>query len=122
MTYDIEKAETREELAEMNRFNLLDALESSMRLTDDELPYSSYLYLYFSLIDRGLAKTRASAISRALENNNMSALASGILQCDGSNFPLLVEIEPRLFHMLLSDGSNEGNHPVLIERLKEVIK
>tara|TARA_R100001369_G_scaffold2149_1_gene7204 strand:- start:31 stop:396 length:366 start_codon:yes stop_codon:yes gene_type:complete len=121
MTYDIEKAETREELAEMNRFNLLDALESSMRLTDD-CATSSYLYLYFSLIDRGLAKTRASAISRALENNNMSALASGILQCDGSNFPLLVEIEPRLFHMLLSDGSNEGNHPVLIERLKEVIK
>ena len=29
MTYDLEKAETREELAEMNRFNLLDALESS---------------------------------------------------------------------------------------------
>tara|TARA_R100000541_G_scaffold44651_1_gene51732 strand:+ start:367 stop:690 length:324 start_codon:yes stop_codon:yes gene_type:complete len=106
------------------REHLIDNLELSMRSTpnDEGLPDSSYLYLYFSLIDRGLAKTRASAISRALENGNMSALASGILQCDGSNFPLLVEIEPRLFHMLLSDKGSEGYWGVLIERLNEVIK
>ena len=123
MTYDLEKAETREELAEMNRLNLLDALASSMRETPlteggfDKLPY-----ITLSLIDRGLADTRAIAIGKALKYGDMSSLSWAILECDGYNFPLLVKLEPRLFELLLSDGSIEGDHPVLIERLNEVIK
>ena len=123
MTYDLEKAETREELAEMNRFNLLDALASSMRETPlteggfDQLPY-----ITLSLIDRGLADTRAIAIGKALKYGDMSSLSWAILECDSYNFPLLVKLEPRLFEMLLKDGSIEGDWSVLSERLEEVLK
>jgi len=123
MTYDIEKAETLAERFEMNRFNLLDALASNMRetpLTGGGVCGNSYIAL--SLIDRGLADTRAIAIGNALEKGDVSGLSWAVLDCDSHNFPLLVKLEPRLFEMLLSDGSIEGDHPALIERLNEVIK
>ena len=123
MTYDIEKAETLAERFEMNRFNLLDALASSMRetpLTEGGVHHLPYITL--SLIDRGLADTRAIAIGKALEKGDVSGLSWAILECDSYNFPLLVKLEPRLFELLLSDGGIEGDHPALIERLNEVIK
>ena len=123
MTYDLEKAETHEELAEMNRLNLLDALASSMRetpLTEGGVHHLPYITL--SLIDRGLADTRAIPIGRALEKGDVSGLSWAILECDSYNFPLLVKLEPRLFELLLSDGSIEGDWPVLSERLEEVLK
>ena len=123
MIYDIEKAETLAERFEMNRFNLLDALASSMRetpLTEGGVHHLPYITL--SLIDRGLADTRAIAIGKALEKGDVSGLSWAILECDSYNFPLLVKLEPRLFELLLSDGGIEGDHPALIERLNEVIK
>lgn len=63
-------------------------------ITDDETNY-----LALSLIDRGLADTRALAISKAVIDNNWDRATSGILNCDSSNFPLLYRIEPRLIYM-----------------------
>ena len=104
---------------------ILDTLvsKSSMRNTPlteggfDQLPY-----ITLSLIDRGLADTRAIAIGKALEKGDMSGLSWAILECDSSNFPLLVKLEPRLFEMLLMDGSIEGDWSALQERLTEVLK
>tara|TARA_R110002124_G_scaffold201420_2_gene367922 strand:+ start:538 stop:882 length:345 start_codon:yes stop_codon:yes gene_type:complete len=79
-------------------------------------------YITLSLIDRGLADTRAIAIGKALEKGDISGLSRAILECDSYNFPLLVKLEPRLFEMLLKDGGIEGDHPALIERLNEVMK
>jgi len=102
---------------------ILDTLvsQSSMRntpLTEGGVHHLPYITL--SLIDRGLADTRAIAIGNALEKGDMSGLSWAILECDSSNFPLLVKLEPRLFEMLLKDGGIEGDHPVIIERLREV--
>jgi len=52
----------------------------------------------------------------------VSGLSWAILECDSYNFPLLVKLEPRLFEMLLMDGSIEGDWSVLSERLEEVLK
>ena len=100
---------------------LLDTLNLKMRntpLTGGGVCGNSYIAL--SLIDRGLADTRAIAIGNALEKGDMSGLSWAILECDSYNFPLLVKLEPRLFEMLLKDGGIEGDHPVIIERLREV--
>lgn len=79
-------------------------------------------YITLSLIDRGLADTRAIAIGKALEKGDMSGLSWAILECDSYNFPLLVKLEPRLFELLLSDESIKGYRGVLSERLEEVMK
>lgn len=105
------------------REQLLDTLNLSIRNTPltggcvSEKPY-----IALSLIDRGLADTRAFAIGRALENGDLRKLASAICECDGSNFPRLVRLEPRLFELLLSDESVKGYWGVLSERLEEVMK
>ena len=67
-----------------------------------------------SLIDRGLAGTRALAIVSALDDGDMKSLAYAILSCDTYNFPLLWKIEPRLFKLVLEDNVN----PAMIERLE----
>ena len=67
-----------------------------------------------SLIDRGLAGTRALAIVSAIDDGNMRSLAHAILSCDTRNFPLLWKIEPRLFKLVLEDHVN----PAMIERLE----
>lgn len=67
-----------------------------------------------SLIDRGLAGTRALAIVSALDDGDMKSLAYAILSCDTYNFPLLWKIEPRLFKLVLEDHVN----PAMIERLE----
>ena len=105
------------------RDQLLDTLNLSITntpLTRGGVFESPYIAL--SLIDRGLANTRALAIGRALEKQDLRMLASAILECDGSNFPRLVRLEPRLFELLLSDESVKGYWGVLSERLNEVIK
>ena len=67
-----------------------------------------------SLIDRGLAGTRAEAIVSAIDDGNMRSLAYAILSCDTRNFPLLWKIEPRLFKLVLEDHVNVA----MIERLE----
>jgi hypothetical protein len=105
------------------REQLLDTLNLSIRntpLTGGGVCGNSYIAL--SLIDRGLADTRAIAIGNALDKGDMRGLSWAILACDSYNFPLLVKLEPRLFEMLLMDGSIEGDWSVLSERLEEVLK
>ena len=77
-----------------------------------------YNYMVQSLVDRGLADSRAIKIVRALETNDMSALAFAVCACDTWNFPHLLKIEPRIFHMLLQYETD----PVIIARLEEVMK
>lgn len=67
-----------------------------------------------SLIDRGLAGTRALAIVSALDDGNMKSLSYAILSCDTYNFPLLWKIEPRLFKLVMEDHVNMA----MIERLE----
>ena len=67
-----------------------------------------------SLIDRGLAGTRALAIVSALDDGDIKSLAYAILSCDTYNFPLLWKIEPRLFKLVLEDHVNVA----MIERLE----
>mgnify|MGYP003146140774 CR=1 FL=1 len=106
------------------RDQLLDTLRLSIRNT----PLTgggavlSHPYIALSLIDRGLADTRAYAIGRALENGDLGKLAGAICECDNSNFPRLVRLEPRLFELLLSDESVKGYWGVLSERLEGVLK
>ena len=94
---------------------ILDTLvsKSSMRntpLTEGGVHHLPYITL--SLIDRGLADTRAIAIGNALEKGDMSGLSWAILECDSYNFPLLVKLEPRLFEMLLS--WNQTHDPIRV--------
>ena len=109
-----------------NRTDLLDALASSMRnCIETEISSTDFTleeYFRCSLIDRGLADTRAIAIGEALEKGDMSSLSWAILECDSYNFPLLVKLEPRLFEMLLMDGSIQGDWSALQERLEGVLK
>ena len=101
---------------------MCEKLSERMRDTAYSEPSSeeSHLYNYIvqSLVDRGLADSRAVKIVRALETNNMSALAFAVCACDSWNFPHLLKIEPRIFHMLLQYETD----PVLIQRLEEVMK
>lgn len=55
-------------------------------------------YLALSLIDRGLASTRALKISEALREGDWDRVTTAICNCDNSNFSLLLEIEPRLIY------------------------
>jgi hypothetical protein len=105
------------------RDQLLDTLNLSITntpLTSGDVSKKPYIAL--SLIDRGLADTRALAIGRALENGDLGKLAGAICECDSSNFPRLVKLEPRLFELLLSDESVKGYWRVLSERLEEVLR
>jgi hypothetical protein len=79
-------------------------------ITDDNTNYFA-----LSLIDRGMADTRALAISKAVIDNNWDRVVSGILNCDGSNFPRLLKIEPRLVYMALE----KTNDNALRERLEQ---
>lgn len=79
-------------------------------ITDDNTNYFA-----LSLIDRGMADTRALAITKGLEENNWDRVVSGILNCDSSNFPRLLKIEPRLIHLALE----KTNDNALKERLEQ---
>jgi len=74
-------------------------------------------YFALSLIDRGMADTRALKIAKAVNERDWEALTAAILYCDGSNFPRLFALEPRLFQIAL----DKTGDPALIERLEEVM-
>jgi hypothetical protein len=80
------------------------------------------------LVDQGLADTRAGSIDDACNYDLHMAplssktldyrkLTSAILNCDGSNFPWLLKIAPRLMLICLEAQVN----PALIERLESVL-
>jgi hypothetical protein len=78
------------------------------------------------LVDQGLADTRAGAIDNAcnydlhmapLTSHTVSynKLISAILRCDGSNFPWLLKIAPRIVKICLENRVDVA----LIERTEE---
>jgi len=75
------------------------------------------------LVDQGLADTRAGAIDEAilpyddffLEDINYDKLISAILRCDGSNFPWLLKIAPRIVKICLENKLDLA----LIERTED---
>ena len=78
------------------------------------------------LVDQGLADTRAGAIDEAilpyddffLEDINYEKLISAILRCDGSNFPWLLKIAPRIVKICLENSIDVA----LIERTEEAFE
>jgi len=122
MKLDKETREVSRLLMEQARDEICEKLGERMRDTAYSEPSTGethlYNYMVQSLVDRGLADSRAVKIVRALETNNMSALAFSVCACDEWNFPHLLKIEPRIFHMLLQNETD----PVLIQRLEEVMK
>ena len=89
-----------------------------------ETPISgSFSLLGQLLVDQGLADTRAGAIDEAilpyddffLEDINYDKLISAICHCDGSNFPWLLKIAPRLILICLENKVDLA----LIERTED---
>ena len=81
------------------------------------------------LVDQGLADTRAGAIDDAcnydlhmapLTSHTISydKLISAILRCDGSNFPWLIKIAPRIVKICLENSIDVA----LIERTEEAFE
>ena len=89
-----------------------------------ETPISgSFSLLGQLLVDQGLADTRAGAIDEAilpyddffLEDIDYDKLTSAILRCDGSNFPWLLKIAPRIIKICLKNTVDLA----LIERTED---
>jgi hypothetical protein len=89
-----------------------------------ETPISgSFSLLGQLLVDQGLADTRAGAIDQAilpyddffLEDIDYDKLTSAILRCDGSNFPWLLKIAPRIIKICLKNTVDLA----LIERTED---
>ncbi len=92
-----------------------------------ETPISgSFSLLGQLLVDQGLADTRAGAIDKAilpyddffLEDINYNKLISAICNCDGSNFPWLLKIAPRIIKICLENRIDVA----LIERTEEAFE
>jgi len=92
-----------------------------------ETPISgSFSLLGQLLVDQGLADTRAGAIDEAilpyddffLEDIDYDKLTSAILRCDGSNFPWLLKIAPRIIKICLKNTVDVA----LIERTEEAFE
>ena len=89
-----------------------------------ETPISgSFSLLGQLLVDQGLVDTRAGAIDEAilpyddffLEDIDYDKLTSAILRCDGSNFPWLLKIAPRIIKICLKNTVDLA----LIERTED---
>lgn len=80
-------------------------------LTNDDTDYFA-----LSLIERGLADTRALRIARGLRENNWDMVATAICNCDCSNFKRLYQIEPRLMYIAI----DKGNAKVIQDRINEI--
>jgi hypothetical protein len=116
MKLDKETREVSQMLMEQARDEMCEKISERMR--DTAYSTSSDSYLVKSLVDRGLADSRALPIANALRDGDMRALAFAVCSCDEWNFPHLLKIEPRIFWMLLVNETD----PVLIQRLEEVMK
>ena len=86
-------------------------------LQKDDTPYMAH-----SLMDKGLADTRACAIGYAIQGQLRNwavyeEVLSPILNCDCRNFRLLLDIEPRLIYNCLRSTGDRA----LIERLEGVL-
>ena len=73
-------------------------------------------YFALSLIDRGLADTRALRIAKGLRENDWDIVASAICNCDCSNFKILYRIEPKLMYLAI----NKTNAKVILDRINEI--
>ena len=73
-------------------------------------------YFALSLIERGLADTRALRIARGLRENDWDMVATAICNCDCSNFKRLYQIEPRLMYIAIE----KGNAKVIQDRINEI--
>ena len=80
-------------------------------ITNDETDY-----FVLSLIDRGLANTRALMIAEGLKENDWDKVASAICNCDCSNFKILYRIEERLMYLAIE----KGNAKVILDRINEI--
>jgi len=80
-------------------------------LTNDDTDYFA-----LSLIERGLADTRALRIAKGLKANDWDIVASAICNCDCSNFKRLYQIEPRLMYIAI----DKGNAKVIQDRINEI--
>ena len=95
-----------------------------------ETPISgSFSLLGQLLVDQGLADTRASEIDDACNYDlhmapltsytiSYDKLISAILRCDGSNFPWLIKIAPRIVKICLENKMDVA----LIERTEEAFE
>ena len=116
MTHD-EKMDYLKTIQDRNKA-LIQRLNDMVRDT----PISdSFSLLGQLLVDQGLADTRAGAIDtavRSVSNPNYSELRSAILNCDSSNFPLLIYIAPRLILISLQTSVDVA----LIERTEDAFE
>jgi len=80
-------------------------------LTNDDTDYFA-----LSLIERGLADTRALKIAEGLRANDWDKVATAICNCDCSNFKRLYQIEPRLMYIAIE----KGNAKVIQDRINEI--
>ena len=104
------------------RDSLLETLEIIYKFRDSAITDDNTSVFAHSLIDRGLADTRALAIAEKLEMPNltiyqMKEALTPILACDSSNFPKLIKLEPRLIYLCLKYTGDRA----LIERLEGVL-
>ena len=73
-------------------------------------------YFALSLIERGIADTRALKIAEGLKANNWGDVATAICYCDCYNFKKLYQIEPRLMFMAIE----KDNALVIQERINDI--
>lgn len=109
--------ERKEKVLSKLHFDFEIGEEFDRPLQKDNTPYMAH-----SLMDKGLADTRACAIGYALQGglNNWALykeVLSPILNCDTRNFRLLLDIEPRLIYNCLRSTGDRA----LIERLEGVL-
>lgn len=107
---------------EARKESLLETLKTIYWFRDSAITDDDTSAFAHSLIDRGLADTRALAIADKLEMPDltiyqMREALTPILGCDGYNFPLLVKLEPRLIYLCLKYTGDRA----LIERLEGVL-
>jgi hypothetical protein len=107
-----------------NRTDLLDALASSMRnCIETEISSTDFTleeYFRCSLIDRGVASTRAEMIALRMAEGDLEGLAYHVASCDPHYLRKLIQAEPRLIHMLLQNNLMSDLDVKIVEN--EVLK
>ena len=107
-----------------DRTDLLDALASNMRdCIETEISSTEFTledYFRCSLIDRGVASTRAQMIAQRMAEGNYSGLAYHVGSCDPDYLVKLIQAEPRLIHMLLQNNKMSDLDVKIVE--EEVLR